>query len=161
VLLMNAEAAYYLNKPAEAQAKVNQVRQRARNSTYCMGYAEGKMDYSSAPTSVNLPDITSSGNQLLQDIWKERRLELAMEALRFYDLVRTGRYFDVLDVEKNQKRAPGQSYGLGDKAYKQFPNLKANGLVRSIDGPNGNKVPLIPIPQTEVQAWSMEQNPGY
>jgi starch-binding outer membrane protein, SusD/RagB family len=161
VLLMHAEAAWYLGKFDEAKAKVNMIRARARISTYCMGYAEGKMDYSAAPAKVNLPDITSSGDQLLQDIWKERRLELAMESLRFYDLVRTGRYFDVLDVEKNQKRAPGQSYGLGDKPYKQFPNLKANGIARSIDGPNGHKVPLIPIPQTEVQAWNMEQNPGY
>ncbi len=161
VLLMHAEACWYLGKFDEAKAKLNMVRSRARNSTFCMGYAEGKMDYSAAPTKVNLPDITSSGEQLLQDIWKERRLELAMEALRFYDLVRTGRYFDVMDVEKNQKRAPGQNYGLGDKPYKQFPNLKANGLAKSIDGPNGHKVPLIPIPQTEVQAWGIEQNPGY
>jgi len=161
VLLMHAEAAYYLGNTAEAQAKVNMVRNRARNSTYCMGYAEGKMDYSAAPASVNLPDINSTGEQLLQDIWKERRLELAMESLRFYDLVRTGRYFDVLDIEKNQKRAPGQTYGLGDKAYKQFPGLKVNGLAKSIDGPSGHKVPLMPIPQTEAQAWGIDQNPGY
>jgi len=161
VLLMHAEAAYYIGNVGEAQQKVNMIRARARNSTYCMGYAEGKMDYSAAPASVNLPDISSTGEQLLQDIWKERRLELAMEALRFYDLVRTGRYFDVLDVEKNQRRAPGESYGLGDKPYKQFPGLKANGLAKSIDGPNGNKVPLMPIPQTEAQAWGIEQNPGY
>jgi hypothetical protein len=161
VLLMHAEAAYYIGNVGEAQQKVNMIRERARNSTYCMGYAEGKMDYSAAPASVNLPDISSTGEQLLQDIWKERRLELAMEALRFYDLVRTGRYFDVLDVEKNQRRAPGESYGLGDKPYKQFPGLKANGLAKSIDGPNGNKVPLMPIPQTEAQAWGIEQNPGY
>ncbi|KAF0201776.1 MAG: hypothetical protein FD170_2449 [Bacteroidetes bacterium] len=161
VLLMHAEAAYHTGNIGEAHDKVNQVRARARNSTYAMGYAEGKMDYSAAPASVNLPDINSSGEQLLQDIWKERRLELAMESLRFYDLVRTGRYFDVMDMEKNQRRAEGQTYGLGDKAYKQFPNLKANGIAKSITGPNGNKVPLFPIPQTEVQAWGLEQNPGY
>jgi len=161
VILMHAEAAYHVGKTGEAQNDVNQIRARARKSTYCMGYAEGKMDYTAAPTSVNLPDITSTGEQLLKDIWKERRLELAMEALRFYDLVRTGQYFDALDKEKNQRRAPGQSYGLGDKPYKQFPNLKTNGLAKSIDGPDGHKVPLIPIPQTEVQAWGLEQNPGY
>ena len=161
VLLMHAEACWYLNKFDEAKAKLNLVRNRARTSTYCMGYAEGKMDYSAAPTSVTLPDITSTGNPLLQDIWKERRLELAMEQIRFYDLVRTGRYFTALDAEKNTRRASGQTYGLGVKAYKQFPNLKANGLAKSIDGPNGNKVPLMPVPQTEVAAWGIEQNPGY
>jgi hypothetical protein len=158
---MHAEAAYHIGNMGEAQSKVNMVRARARQSTYCMGYAEGKLDYSAAPTTVNLPDITSSGDQLLQDIWKERRLELALEALRFYDLVRTGRYFDVMDVEKNQKRAPGLTYGLGDRAFKQFPGLKANGIAKSIDGPDGHKVPLMPIPQTEVQSWGVEQNPGY
>lgn len=161
VLLMHAEAAYHTGNTGEALDKVNMIRARARNSTYCMGYAEGKMDYSAAPVSVNLPDINSSGEQLLQDIWKERRLELAMEALRFYDLVRTGRYFDVMDMEKNQRRAPGGSYGLGDKAYKQFPDLKSNGIAKSIVGPEGHMVPLMPIPQTEVQAWGLEQNPGY
>ncbi len=161
VLLMHAEAAYHIGNTGEAQDKVNMIRNRARNSTYCMGYAEGKMDYSAAPVTVNLPDISSSGEQLLQDIWKERRLELAMEALRFYDLVRTGRYFDVMDMEKNQRRAPGGTYGLGDKAYKQFPDLKANGIAKSITGPEGHMVPLMPIPQTEVQAWGLEQNPGY
>jgi len=119
------------------------------------------MDYSAAPASVNLPNITSTGNQLLQDIWKERRLELAMEQIRFYDLVRTGQYFTAMDNEKNIRRAADQNYGLGVRPYKQFPNLKANGLAKSIDGPNGNKVPLMPIPQTEVQAWNLEQNPGY
>jgi len=47
------------------------------------------------------------------------------------------------------------------KAYKQFPNIKANGIAKSIDGPNGNKVPLLPIPQTEAQAWNLDQNTGY
>ncbi len=161
VLLMHAEAAYHTGNIGEAQDKLNMVRERARNSTYCMGYAEGKMDYSAAPASVNLPDINASGEQLLEAIWHERRLELAMEALRFYDLVRTGRYFDVMDIEKNQKRAPGGTYGLGDKAYKQFPGLKNNGIAKSILGPDGHRVPLMPIPQTEVQAWGLEQNPGY
>jgi starch-binding outer membrane protein, SusD/RagB family len=161
VLLMHAEACWYLNKFDEAKEKLNMIRNRARNSTYCMGYAEGKMDYSAAPTSVNLPNITSTSSQLLQDIWKERRLELAMEQLRFYDLVRTGRYLDVMDNEKNTLRAPGGSYGLGVKDYKQFPSIKANTIAKSIDGPNGHKVPLMPIPITEVQAWNLEQNPGY
>ncbi|NOQ92900.1 MAG: RagB/SusD family nutrient uptake outer membrane protein, partial [Flavobacteriaceae bacterium] len=35
-------------------------------------------------------EITASGENLKQAIWDERRLELAMEGDRFFDLVRTG-----------------------------------------------------------------------
>lgn len=38
-----------------------------------------------------LPDINSSGQQLLRDIWEERRHELAMEQHRWFDIVRQGR----------------------------------------------------------------------
>lgn len=40
---------------------------------------------------VSLPAITSSGDQLVEDILKERRLELAMEGFRFWDVIRFGK----------------------------------------------------------------------
>jgi len=40
---------------------------------------------------VNMPEITSSGTQLTEDIWAERNFELSGEGHRFFDLVRTGR----------------------------------------------------------------------
>ncbi|MEM7109373.1 MAG: RagB/SusD family nutrient uptake outer membrane protein [Bacteroidota bacterium] len=68
VLLMAAEA---LNRgggdDAQALAYVNQVRARADLST-----------------------ISVSGNELTQAIYQERRVELAGEGHRFFDLVRTG-----------------------------------------------------------------------
>lgn len=79
VILMHAEAAYYLGLEAEARNAVNTIRARARG-----GNANA------------LPDITSTGQELLEDIWHERRVELALESIRFYDLVRTGRAADVL-----------------------------------------------------------------
>ncbi|MEN9918605.1 MAG: hypothetical protein RL662_1041 [Bacteroidota bacterium] len=61
-------------------------------------------DYGKAQTYLNrvrtrsLPgkDINASGNDLLEAIYKERRLELAMEGHRFFDLQRTNRAKDVI-----------------------------------------------------------------
>ena len=68
VLLMAAEAYNRTGNDGKALQYVNRVRTRAKQ----------------AP-------LTSSGNQLYEDILKERRLELAGEGLRFFDLVRTGK----------------------------------------------------------------------
>jgi hypothetical protein len=38
-----------------------------------------------------MPEITSSGTQLTEDIWAERNFELSGEGHRFFDLVRTGK----------------------------------------------------------------------
>ena len=45
---------------------------------------------------VGLAALTSSGNQLLEDIYTERRMELATEGHRFFDLLRTGKAATVL-----------------------------------------------------------------
>ncbi len=68
VLLMAAEAYARAGQDAPARSYINQVRAR-----------------------VGLPAVNSSGSQLLDDIYKERQLELATEGHRFFDLVRTGR----------------------------------------------------------------------
>lgn len=75
LLLMHAEAAYHTDREEEARIYLNQVRQRARRNV---------------DTSV-LPDISESGPQLLTAIYHERRVELGLEGLRFFDLVRQGR----------------------------------------------------------------------
>ena len=70
VLLMAAEALNRKASPDATMAKVylNQVRTRAM-----------------------LPNITTSGANLTNDIYKERRVELLGEGHRFFDLVRTDR----------------------------------------------------------------------
>lgn len=45
---------------------------------------------------VGLAALTSTGNQLLEDIYTERRMELATEGHRFFDLLRTGKATEVL-----------------------------------------------------------------
>jgi len=72
VLLMAAEANNRATAPndTKAQAYLNRVRQRAFGDL--------------------LHNITATGTTLKQAIWDERRLELAMEGDRFFDLVRTG-----------------------------------------------------------------------
>ena len=78
VLLMAAEAnnKATASNDAKAQTYLNLVRRRA--------FAD------------NLHDITSNGATLYEAILDERRLELAMEGERFFDLVRTGKAATVL-----------------------------------------------------------------
>jgi starch-binding outer membrane protein, SusD/RagB family len=68
VLLMAAEAFAQAGNEARARTELNKVRARA-----------------------GVPDINSSGSQLLEAIYRERRLELSGEGYRFWDLVRTGK----------------------------------------------------------------------
>lgn len=72
VLLMAAEAYNRSTSPDDTKARLylNKVRQRAFGDA--------------------LHDVSASGTALTQAIWDERRLELAMEGDRFFDLVRTG-----------------------------------------------------------------------
>ena len=156
VLLMHAEAAYHKGDEGTARQMLEMIRDRARNSTFAKGYTEGSLDYTPTGFSNNLPEINSSGQDLLNDIWHERRVELAMEAHRFWDLVRTGRYLDALDTKKNTfKTSDGTAF-----RYENI-DLRGNCLEKSIDGPNGNKVPLMPIPLREVEDWDLAQNNGY
>ena len=79
VLLMAAEAHYKLGNTSLAQQLLNQIRVRA-----------------------GIPGISV---QSINDIYKERRLELSGEGHRFFDLVRTGQaaqYIEGFTVGKNE-----------------------------------------------------------
>lgn len=75
VLLMAAEAHNRKPSPDDQKAKdyLNQVRRRAFG------------------VSNDSKDVSSSGSQLTQDIYHERRVELVGEGHHFFDLVRTDR----------------------------------------------------------------------
>jgi hypothetical protein len=75
VLLMAAEALNENNKQAEARVQLNKVRARARGGNVGV-----------------LPDVVLGTKEVLRTaILHERRVELALEGHRFWDLIRTGR----------------------------------------------------------------------
>jgi hypothetical protein len=102
ILLMYAEAQINLGSAGAAIAPVNMIRNRA-----------------------SLPSLASV---TIDDVWKERRLELAMEQDRFFDLVRTGRALSVLGSRgfkagKNEVfPIPQAEIDLSGKKLTQNPN---------------------------------------
>jgi hypothetical protein len=75
VLLMNAEAANELGDPNTAIASLEIVRARARGANNAI-----------------LPKVTTTDKDALRTaIWNERRVELAMEFDRYFDVIRQGR----------------------------------------------------------------------
>lgn len=87
ILLIRAEAATYVG--GDASGPLNQVRAR-----------------------VNLAPIT---NPTVQDIWKERRLELAFEHDRWFDLIRTGQ-------AQAAMAAHGKTFVVGKHELFPIPN---------------------------------------
>lgn len=125
VLLYLAEASNELGKTSEALNFLEQVRGRARSNA----------------TSENiLPEIIETDKVKLRElIWNERRVELACEGQRFWDLVRQGRAGKVM------------------KAYSQkYNSLKGQNFVEG-------KSEVFPIPEDQVTLsnGAMEQNLGY
>jgi len=64
-----------------------------------------------------------------------------MEAIRYYDLVRTGRYFAALEE-------------------KYSAQVRANAERHSVPG-SVNAITVLPVPINEAQAWGITQKPGY
>jgi len=87
VLLMRAEAQAQLGNTTEAISLVNQVRTRAAQSTQMIADYESRYG-----VHIYCKNYTGSYDkeQALQIVKTERRLELAMESERFFDLVRWG-----------------------------------------------------------------------
>ncbi len=91
VLLMKAEALIKMGQENAALPLINEVRQRAMNSTALLIQANGQ------PTSNYKMDIYKPGvnctwtnDYAWQALMFERRLEFSMEGYRFFDLVRWG-----------------------------------------------------------------------
>lgn len=119
ILLLKAEALVEQGSLSEAVVIVNKIRRRAK-----------------------LPDLTSdiaSSKALMQDaVLNERRLELAFEGQRWFDLVRTDKVFQVMNTLNSRDAGRAQMEPI-------IPDLL-----------------LLPIPQSVVEINKlMVQNPGY
>lgn len=108
VLLMNAEANNELGQTAAAITNLNLIRTRA----------------SLAATTA------SAQTDLRNAIWKERRVELAMEHDRFWDLVRQGRAAQVL-------QAAGKNFVVGKNELLPVPSLQIQLSGGKLDQNNG------------------------
>lgn len=122
VLLIAAEAAAELGNTGEAAQLVNMVRERARN-------ADG-VNTSAAPADLS--------NASVEDVLEERRLELAFEQKRWYDIVR--------------RKLGNQVFG-------------SNGFETEFQGTQNfdpSRDYLLPIPPLEItNNPNLTQNPGY
>jgi hypothetical protein len=91
VLLWKAEALIQIGQQAKALPLINQIRQRAANSTALLVMANGKPT-SNYKIGTYQDGVNCSWTQAyaLQALQFERRLEFAMEGYRYFDLVRWG-----------------------------------------------------------------------
>lgn len=148
VLLWKAEALIELNRSTEAIPLINAVRNRAKNSKYVLAWNNtSATDYaanykiSTYQDGVNCTWTQSYARKALRF---ERKLELAMEGERFFDLVRWGAADQVLNSE----------YFVKEKTIHQF--LQNAHFVKGRDE-------YFPIPQNQINysAGLYSQNPGY
>ena len=123
VLLIAAEAAIEIGRPGEADEWINMIRDRARNG-------DGSSEPSDFPTDISGATVA--------DVLEERRLELAFEQKRWYDIVR--------------RRMGDQVFGPGgfETEFLGTTNFDAN------------RDYLLPIPPFEIaNNPNITQNPGY
>ena len=105
VLLMRAEALAQLGQTAEAIALVNQVRKRAADMANASIVSNYPNKYG-VHYAVGMYNGSYSKEEAMEIVKTERRLELAMESERFFDLVRWGDAATVLNryySEESQK----------------------------------------------------------
>lgn len=132
ILLNYAEASYFLGDETNARTYVNKVRSRP---------------------GVLMPPVTESGIALLKRIQNERRIELAFEGHRFFDVRRWKIAPQVLNVNA-KKMSVIKNTVTGVRTYTVVDLLPARAF--------SDKNYLLPIPQTEIDRDpSLIQNPGY
>ena len=124
-----AEVQYGLQHPDLAVAEINKIRERA---------------FGSSDHNYTVADISTDAD-FTDKLLLERRLELAYENERWFDLVRTNRLLTDLSVEE-------RSYNIATETAQTVALApKAN-------------YSLLPVPQTQIDIYPTDvltQNPGY
>jgi len=140
VLLMAAEAAAELDDLDTALDYVNMVRNRAKNMTYV------KAENGSNAANYNIEPYASFSNKefALKAIRFERRLELAMEGHRFFDLARWDIAVPVINQYIVNETETISNFGPKTSPFQE-------------------KMTIMPIPTTAIDLSGniLEQNPGY
>ena len=133
ILLNYAEASYFLGDEATTRTYINRVRSRP---------------------GVSMPPVTESGAALLKRLQNERRIELAFEGHRWFDVRRWKIAPQVLNV--NAKRmSVTKNQTTGVRTYTVSDLLPARAF-------NESKHYLLPIPQGEIDRDPvLTQNPNY
>lgn len=141
VLLMAAEAAVELNDLDTALDYVNRVRSRAKNMQYVQN-EEGTGP--AANYQIELYDSFPNQEYARKAVWFERRLELALEGHRLFDLRRQERAVEVLNEYVQNEARTIQNFGQKARPYQSHMDL-------------------LPIPLTaiDLSGGILTQNPGY
>lgn len=140
VLLMASEAAYQLKDEDSARDYLNEVRER-----------------------VKLDDVESSGEALYEAIKLERRLELAFEANRLYDLRRWKDASGASDLSKLM--GPNGTFVKYNTKESTDPYETTNQIESSSKGSSYmiGRDELFPLPYAEIQlsGGKIKQNPNF
>ncbi|WP_154647882.1 RagB/SusD family nutrient uptake outer membrane protein [Pedobacter arcticus] len=148
VLLMKAEALGYDGAAGISVGLINRIRERAGAGNYTTGtFGSAFYKYPATGTPA-LTNATTFKAALLN----ERRLELAFENQRFFDMVRFG---EAVDIMKNYYSAEYSTHYGKYKPQIALADLQANVTTQKL---------LLPIPQREIDTNTqieIAQNSGY
>ncbi len=148
VLLWKAEALIELGRQDEAVELINLVRERAKNSNYVLAWNNTSATDYAANYNIDIykPGVNCNWTQEFarKALRFERKLELAMEGERFFDLVRWGVAAEVLNSEYFAKEKDLRSY-LQNAEFQE------------------GRDEYFPIPENQIDfsGGLYQQNPGY
>ncbi|GHT78063.1 glycan metabolism protein RagB [Bacteroidia bacterium] len=148
VLLWKAEALIELGRQTEALPIINKIRERAKNSKYVLRWNNASNADYAADYNIGLYEdgvnCTWDRDYARQALRFERKLELAMEGERFFDLVRWGIASEMLNNE-------------------YFPKEKTLRLYYTNSQFTAGRDEYFPIPQNQIDFAQgvYTQNPGY